>query len=353
MRHKLFIFASFFLLWGLKPNELSAQNQSRHVVAFYNVENLFDTRNNSLTDDDDMLPEAERGWNEERKQKKISDVARVMADMGVDGEPPAIVALAEVECRQVLEELVSHPAIANVRYKICHFDSPDRRGIDVAMLYRPELFELSEAKAIPISIDGYKLSTRDILAVWGRFCGEETLFIVNHWPSRIGGVWATEHLRIACARQLRAIISEAKQQNSDMKIVAMGDMNDNPSNRSLRRVLQVKKGYRHLSPDDLYNPLDRGSLRIGSSRYNGKWNHFDNIILSANLVGAGNAQIYFDPTRKRNSVAYIFRRDYMCNKRGHPLRTYQGAEYTGGISDHLPVCLIIQQSLGKRVESSK
>ncbi len=347
MLNKLSILASVLLLWGLGPHELSAQNPSRHVVAFYNVENLFDTLDDPTTADEDMLPDAERGWSEERKQKKIADIARVVADMGVDGQPPAIIGLAEVESRQVLEELTSHPLIAAAAYKICHFDSPDRRGIDVALLYRSELFEPSEAKAIPISIDGYALSTRDILAVRGRFCGEETLFIVNHWPSRIGGVWETEHLRIACARQLKAIINEAQEQNSDIKIVAMGDMNDNPSNRSQRRVLQVRRGHRHLLPDDLYNPLGKSSLRIGSSRYNGKWNHFDNIILSANLIGTSNAQICFDPTQKRSSVAYVFRRDYMCNKRGYPLRTYQGTEYTAGTSDHLPVCIILQQGIGK------
>ncbi|MBR4853515.1 MAG: endonuclease/exonuclease/phosphatase family protein [Alistipes sp.] len=326
-------------------HELSAQNQRRHVVAFYNVENLFDTLDDSTTADDDMLPDAERGWSEERKQKKIADIARVVADMGVDGQPPTIIGLAEVESRQVLEELTSHPLIADAAYKICHFDSPDRRGIDVALLYRAELFEPSEARVVPISIDGYALSTRDILAVRGRFCGEETLFIVNHWPSRIGGVWATEHLRIACARQLKAIIYEARQQNGDIKIVTMGDMNDNPSNRSQRRVVQARHSHRHLSPNDLYNPLGKNALRIGSSRYNGKWNHYDNIIISANLVDTNNAQISFVPSQKRHSSAFIFRRDYMCNKRGYPLRTYQGSEYLGGTSDHLPICLILQQSL--------
>ena len=330
-----------------------AQTTERHMIAFYNVENLFDTIDDPATLDESMLPLADREWTDDRYQHKIASVARVISDMTCDGHLPAIVGLAEVENRGVLELLTSHPTIKSATYQICHFDSPDSRGIDVALLYRPELFIPTDARAVPVTISDIPyFSTRDILVVRGKFCDEDFMFVVVHWPSRIGGMVETEHLRMACARKVREITDTEMYQNPDCKIVILGDMNDNPLNRSLRKVLQARCSPRGLRPDEFYNPFAR-RFGIGSSRYNGKWNHFDNIILSANLVGASNAQIYFDPTQKRNSVAYVFRRDYMCNKRGYPLRTYQGAEYTGGISDHLPVCLIIQQSLGKRIKSSK
>ena len=341
-RHLSYALAA--LLLALCPLNLLAQTKERCVVTFYNVENLFDTIDNPATADEDMHPLADKQWNNERYRQKIASLARVIADMGVDGELPAIVALAEVENRRVVEELALHPSIAKARYGICHFDSPDKRGIDVALLYRPDIFSLEKAEALKVSDNSF--STRDILAISGQLCGEKALLFVNHWPSRIGGTKQTEQRRIACARKLRSAIDEAIKEDCNTKIIVMGDMNDNPSDHSIKRLLGARGTLRKLTPDALYNPLGRG-FGIGSSRYEGRWNHFDQILLSANLVGRKRAGIGFDTSQKRDSVAYVFRRDYMCDRRGFPLPTYRGTDYTGGVSDHLPVCVILQQNIGK------
>ena len=325
--------------------DLSAQNREQHLVAFYNVENLFDTINNPATLDEDMLPLADRGWNSERYNRKIDMLARVIADMQCCNSLPAIVGLAEVENREVLESLTHHSALAEAQYQICHFDSPDRRGIDVALLYCPDLFCVAGAKAIPIKVEGEEeFSTRDVLVAWGEFCGERFMFVVVHWPSRIGGVAATEHRRVACARRVREILDAAMRQAPDMKIVVMGDMNDNPSNRSLRRYLRSRKSSRGLQLDELYNPFPR-LTPAGSSRYDGRWNHYDNILFSPNLVVGTPAYcggLCFNPRRQSHSAS-IFCRDYMCDDRGYPLPTYSGSDYVGGASDHLPVCVILRR----------
>ena len=358
MRRAIYIWFTMVLLLLITVGDLSAQNQhsgerlhrksllqntERHLLAFYNVENLFDTLNSPTTVDEDMLPLADREWNGERLSRKIDLIARVITDMRYDGQLPAIMALAEVENRQVLEHLCSYSALQDADYQICHSDSPDRRGIDVALLYRPELFKPQGMRALPITIaDMPYFTTRDILAVWGEFCGEQFLFIVVHWPSRIGGVWQTEHLRIACAQKVRSMVDSAMQRNPKIKIVVAGDMNDNPLNRSLRCELRTRHSHRRLQSHDLYNPFVRKSTS-GSSRYDGRWNHYDNIIISANLVCGESQGLKFDGKARRNRSAYIFRRDYMCDAHGYPRPTYRGVEYVGGVSDHLPVCLLLQR----------
>ena len=345
MPRAFLIRAVLFCLLLIAGRDLSAQNREQHLVAFYNVENLFDTLNNPTTLDEDMLPLADRGWNSERYNRKIDMVACVIADMQCRNSLPAIVGLAEVENREVLESLTSHSTLAEAHYQICHFDSPDRRGIDVALLYRPDLFTVAGAKAIPIKVEGDEaFSTRDVLVVWGEFCGEKFMFVVVHWPSRIGGVAATEHKRVACAQRVREILDDAMRQAPEMKIVVMGDMNDNPSNRSLRHYLRSRNSGRGLRADKLYNPFPRFTS-AGTSRYDGRWNHYDNILLSPNLIADTPSccgGLCFNPRRQSRS-ARIFSRDYMCDKRGYPLPTYSGSDYVGGVSDHLPVCVILQR----------
>lgn len=346
MIHRAFLIrVTICCLFLILAYDLSAQTQNveQQLIAFYNVENLFDTINNPATADEDMLPLADRAWSSERYERKIDLLARVVADMQCCGQPPAIVALAEVENRQVLESLTSHPNLCGAEYQICHSDSPDRRGIDVALLYRPELFRVAGVKTFPIKIaQQQKFRTRDILAAWGEFCGEKFIFVVVHWPSRIGGVEATEPLRIECAREVRRIVDSVASQSPNMKIVVMGDMNDNPSNRSLRKILCARRNVKCLQRGELYNPFARKTA-IGSSRYDGRWNHFDNIILSANLVDDLFDGLKFNSKTPKKQSAYVFRRDYMCDVNGYPVPTYRGVEYVGGASDHLPVCLILER----------
>ena len=315
--------------------------QQRYGVMFYNVENLFDTINDAGVADEDMLPKADRAWTEERYQRKLNGVARVIADLSNECGFPAIVALAEVENRRVLDDLVTQKEIANAQYSVCHYDSPDERGIDVALLYRSELFKFKGCKSVRANVESApNLQTRDYLLVWGEMGGHEVLFCVVHFPSRIGGVKQTEHLRMGCAKQVREIVDSAIRANPNRSVVILGDMNDNPNNRSIRKVLGAKRVGCRVESGRLYNLTASG--RAGSSVYDGRWNRYDNIVVSSNLLLSGNGLHVVMP--KRNArVGYVQRFEYLLDERKYPKPTYQGGEYRGGVSDHLPIYMILER----------
>ena len=315
--------------------------QQRYGVMFYNVENLFDTINDAGVADEDMLPKADRAWTEERYQRKLNGVARVIADLSNEGGFPAIVALAEVENRRVLDDLVTQKEIVNAQYSVCHYDSPDERGIDVALLYRSDLFKFKGCKSVRANVESApNLQTRDYLLVWGDMGGYEVLFCVVHFPSRIGGVKQTEHLRMGCAKQVREIVDSAIRANPDRRVVILGDMNDNPNNRSIRKVLGAKRVGCRVESGRLYNLTASG--RAGSSVYDGRWNRYDNIVVSSNLLLSGNGLHVVMP--KRNvRVGYVQRFEYLLDDRKYPRPTYQGDEYRGGVSDHLPIYMILER----------
>lgn len=315
--------------------------QQRYGVMFYNVENLFDTINDAGVADEDMLPKADRAWTEERYQRKLDGVARVIADLSNEDGFPAIVALAEVENRRVLDDLVSQKEIANAQYSVCHYNSPDERGIDVALLYRSDLFKFKGCKSVRADVESApNLQTRDYLLVWGEMGDSEVLFCVVHFPSRIGGVKQTEHLRMGCAKQVREIVDSAIRANSDRRVVVLGDMNDNPNNRSIRKVLGAKRVGCRVESGRLYNLTASG--RAGSSVYDGRWNRYDNIVVSSNLLLSGNGLHVVIP--KRNArVGYVQRFEYLLDERKYPKPTYQGGEYRGGVSDHLPIYMMLER----------
>ena len=306
--------------------------QQSHVVAFYNVENLFDTINSPTTADEDMLPLADRQWTTEKYKAKLKNISNAIAGIATQHDYPTLMALAEVENRTVLEDLVTEPALVPATYAICHYDSPDERGIDVALLYRPDKFHLQGSKAIPANTGN---PTRDILTAWGTLDNEPIFTAIVHWPSRIGGVKFTEPQRIACAEQLRAIVDSVQHHNPATKIIIMGDMNDNPRNKSISKALHAEHKTKNLTHADLYTPF--GNTKRGSSVYDDKWNHYDNIILSGNMFHGAGLHLY---TTNKNA-GQIFSHPDMLDKRGYPLPTYRGTEYMGGTSDHLPIYVII------------
>ena len=315
--------------------------QQRYGVMFYNVENLFDIINDVAVADEDMLPKADRAWTAERYQQKLSDVARVIADLSDEGGFPAVVALAEVENRKVLEDLVAQPQISSANYSICHYDSPDERGIDVALLYRADMFCVEGCRAVRANVEAApNLRTRDFLLVWGEMGGEKMMFCVVHLPSRIGGVKQTEHLRIGCAKQVREMVDSMMRANPDRKVVILGDMNDNPSNRSIRQVLGAKHVGHRVESGRLYNLTASG--RGGSSVYDGRWNRYDNIIVSANLLLQGEGLHVVMPKRS-GRVRYAQRIEYLLDDRKYPKPTYSGSDYMGGVSDHLPIYMILER----------
>ncbi|AEM70153.1 Endonuclease/exonuclease/phosphatase [Allomuricauda ruestringensis DSM 13258] len=314
------------------------------TIAFYNCENLFDTVNDSLTFDDDRTPEGRYHWTEERYLQKVENLSNVISKIGAETSKtsPDIVGLCEVENRDVLEDLVQHPNLREKNYGIIHFDSPDARGIDVALLYK-------KASFIPSSFKSHRLLlfdemserkyTRDQLVVGGTMDRENIYFIVNHWPSRRGGAAKSSPLRVRAALLNKRIIDSIQELDLDAKIIAMGDLNDDPIDDSLKKILKTKGKIRQLDSISLYNPMEAMFKKgVGSLAYRDKWNLFDQMFFTANLVTEDRTALSF---WKAGIFAPSFIRTEKGRFKGYPLRTYSGGSYTAGYSDHFPSYLFL------------
>jgi len=338
-------------------NTEKAQNQSSgektyvvRTIAFYNQENLFDTIDDPDTRDEDFTPEGRNAWTSERYQKKIHNLAYVISRIGrkETQAPPVIVGLAEVENRQVVEDLVSDPELSKYHYGIVHYDSPDRRGIDVALIYIPSIFHPVETKKYPLKIydeDGQRIYTRDVLLVTGMMDGERIHIIVNHWPSRRGGEARSRPLRMAAARLDMQIIDSIQQAEPNAKIIMMGDLNDDPVSPSIKEVLRAKGKKADVQPGGLYSAMEHFyRAGIGTLAYRDSWNLFDQIFLSYPLIEGttGNQKDYSSFKLWKTG---IYNSPYLTNRKGafkgYPFRTYAGGQYLGGYSDHFPVYVIL------------
>ncbi|MFD1094391.1 endonuclease/exonuclease/phosphatase family protein [Salegentibacter chungangensis] len=314
-------------------------------IAFYNVENLFDTENDPFTFDDDRTPEGKDAWTEEKYREKLQNLAKVISEIGIESAQvsPAIIGLAEVENYRVLEDLVNQPALKNKNYGIIHYDSPDSRGIDVAMLYQKSVFAPTShhARKLSLSEPGSPKpeKTRDQLVVSGKLDGENFSFIINHWPSRSGGEKASEYKRIRAAELNRKIIDSIFQNEPYMKIVNMGDFNDDPHNRSIKTYLKTGSVKKDLKLQELFNPMEKMQKEgSGTLAYRDGWNLFDQIMLSGTA-----SQNEYDSYQYYK--AGIFNKSYLITPkgqfRGYPLRTYGYSGYQGGYSDHFPVYIYL------------
>lgn len=301
------------------------------TVGFYNLENLFDTKDNPHILDDDFLPESERKWNKKRYRKKIFNLGTTISNIGFasTGKAPALIGVAEVENKKVLEDLIHTKHLKNKKYGIIHFESPDERGIDVGLLYLKEFFEITHSESVELLITnnkGKRDFTRDILWVSGKLNGELIHVLVNHWPSRRDGAQQTSYKRIAAAQKNKEIIEKIRSSEPNAKVIVMGDLNDDPHSSSVKT---------HLVAEDMYNPMERLHTRYeGSLTYRGQWNLFDQIIFTPNFHKYEKGQHSF-------SSASIFDPDFLKVRKGRykgaPLRTYGGGKYISGFSDHFPV----------------
>lgn len=305
-----------------------------YSIAFYNLDNLFDTIDDPKTLDDDFTPQGKLKWNKKRYTNKLLKLGSVIRKIGLirTGYSPAIIGVAEVENRAVLKDLISTDELIGEKYGIVHFDSPDERGIEVAFLYRKSVFGVLEAKPFKLEVynDGkIRDLTRDILLVKGELQGNLIHFLINHWPSRRTDDMKTEHKRIAAAHLNHQIIADIKKETPDAKVVIMGDFNDNPTNDSI---------FKHLVTQDYFNPFKEYYLKgRGSTNHQGKWHLFDQIILN-NEILSGKTLKYKD--------AYIFNKHYLRDWKGkhsgRPFRTYVGKWFQGGYSDHFPVYVTVE-----------
>lgn len=320
-------------------NESSASDQEAVRAAFYNVENLFDTEDNPARQDDDFLPDSPKRWTAERYQDKLGKLARVVAAL----EYPVLLGLAEVENETVLRDLIKHVDLTEAGYDLVHYDSPDARGIDVALLYRTAFFTPVSSQAIPVTFEDSDYRSRDILLVSGTL-GRDAKYnalhvLVNHWPSRRGGVAKSEPRRLAAAALARQTVDDLLQTDAAANVILMGDFNDEPTNRSITEGLRATGTVSGSDPSQLFNTvtaLDEAGR--GTYQFRGNWNMLDQIILSAGLVEdeRGVDDYHYLP-----ESAEVFMPDWLLQADGkyvgYPDRTYAGNKYLGGYSDHLPV----------------
>jgi endonuclease/exonuclease/phosphatase family metal-dependent hydrolase len=300
-------------------------------VLFYNVENFFDTENDTNTDDDSFIPEGINHWNRYRFVQKRNNIYKAIIAAG-KGQIPDIIGLCEVENRYVLRQLTEQTPLSKYNYGIVHYDSPDRRGIDVALLYLKDSFEVITSKA-------YKapLVTRDILYVKGKTNDNDTLhFFVNHLPSKWGGA-SSENSRILVIKVLKHLTDSIFNENKNANICVMGDFNDYPDSNPVK-ILDVKPAHTNEGNEHLYNmSLHLQDDKQGTIKYQNKWEVIDLFFVSGNLL--------FNKSGLRCSIddVKIFKANFLLEtvigEGESPKRTYKGTVYIGGFSDHLPIIL--------------
>ena len=317
-----------------------------YMVAFWNFENLFDIYDDPETHDDEFTPEGIKKWNETKYQKKLSNMERVIFDMAaINKEYPIVIGVSEIENRSVLEDFVNQPKLKGAKYRICHYDSPDARGVDVAFLYRADVFKLEGSDNIKLNVPELpNFRTRDLVVMWGTIEGEPFYFLVSHWPSRLGGKEASQFKRDACAKQIREIKDSLLQANPATKVVVMGDFNDDATDASLVKVMGAKGKLKELQTGDFFNPYYQMlKAGLGTLAYQDSWNLFDNICVTENLVNGTYGKLRLIKGKK--FYGNIFTRPYMLQQegqyKGYPLRTFVTNNFQNGFSDHFPVYIYI------------
>jgi hypothetical protein len=344
-----FIALTLFFLFYLPVYLPSSAQEPVATVMFYNLENLFDTRNDSLKLDDEFLPQGDRHWTPTRFYTKLTRISKVITNTG-NWEPPAVIGMCEVENRDVLEKLIWHPPLRNWKYNIIHKESPDERGIDVAVLYRPEVFNPLSYRYFPPVPEGEKApATREILYVCGILDQADTIHLFfNHWPSRYSGLMETRQNREIAAQRLKSEVDILQKKFIKPLIIIMGDFNDQPNDESILNHLHAGAS-RSGNQDALFNiSYQWFSKGKGTLKFQSQWNIFDQIIVSeAVLDSTGNLFAHEEDARILDA-SFLLERDETYT--GMKLnRTYNGFSYHGGYSDHLPVLLMLRKKNAIRI----
>ena len=336
MKKVLFMFVLLLLCLGTSGKKRQGKLYS---IAFYNLENLFDTVHDVGKNDYDFLPDGRYRWTSLKYQSKLDNLAKVMSSLGKEKVPegPAFIGVAEVENHRVLDDLLERDGL--LQYKYVHYEGPDKRGIDCALLYDTVQFRVEHSQLVlskPFQGDTLH-PTRGFLVVDGRLAGERLCVIVNHWPSR----GADSPVRVHAARQVKVLKDSLLRDDRNLKLVVMGDLNDDPMDESLQ-ALGARKLPGQVKRGEFYNPWwavleDEGT---GTLLYRGKWNLFDQILISRSLL------------KSRRKLRYegheVFSRDYLFQRDGgkydgYPLRTHGGRVWLNGYSDHLPTIIYLEK----------
>ena len=333
--------------------------QKSHVIGFYNLENLFDTYHDEGKNDYEYLPEGANQWTEVKYRKKLHNMAEVIRAMKDENKVwHTILGVSEIENRNVLEELVIQPEIAEANYQIVHYDGPDRRGVDCALFYRPDQFSLLESRSIPFTFDSQSIKfsmtpeeqenfrTRDILEVRGMIGDEMFAFYVTHLPSRIGG--KSGDLRSRGAEIIHENAMALMEKYPGIKIVVMGDMNDNPTDESMVTYLHGKESIKEVGQQDFFNPfLSMIKAGYSSLYYRGAGNIFDIVMVNKALADAEDDTFEIQPILKKKFYGRIFSKPYMTNQsgqyKGTPFRTFSNGTFVNGYSDHYPTYIVIKK----------
>ena len=347
---------TILLLLVLLVPAVSAQGTKNYVIGFYNLENLFDTYHDEGKNDYEYLPDGANEWTDVKYEKKLSNMAKVIRAMRDENKAyHAVLGVSEIENRHVLEDLVSQPAIADANFQIVHYDGPDRRGVDVGLLYRPELFTVLESRSIPFTFDSaldFGMSkeeqdafrTRDLLMVRGMLGGEMFAFLVAHLPSRLGeksGALRSRGGEMMYQESLRLM-----EAYPGIKIVAMGDMNDNPTDDSMAVYMHGREKVEDVGPKDFFSPF-LSMLKAGYSSlyYRGENNIYDILVVNEALLNAPKGTLKIQPIVKKKYYGRIFNPPFMVQQEGQyagqPLRTFSNGAFVGGYSDHFPTYIIV------------
>jgi len=314
------------------------------VVAFYNLENFYDTIDNPIVNDDEFTPKGDKNYNSKIYVDKVTHLATVISQIGADVNPdgPALLGVAEIENDTVLNDLIANSAIKARGYHYVHYDSRDLRGVDVGLIYNPKYFTVEDSRKLFVLLpSGSKTSflTRDVLWVKGKLNGETVHVFVNHWPSRLGGEERSAPARAAAAMVDKKFMDSIQKEDVNAKIIMMGDLNDDPISPSLTKVIGAKGDTAKVKPGGFYNPwVDMYKKGIGTLAYQDAWGLFDQIIISQSWLNKDQPGFFF-------YKQHIFNQEYLIENigkyKGYPMRTWDGNTYRGGYSDHFPTYLIM------------
>ena len=367
MRRILFTLALAFAALTTLTSFTTGQHQqpkryALYGVAFYNLENLFDTLHDAGKNDYEYLPNGTNKWGKMKYEAKLHNMARVLSELCTDKLPqgPAVIGVSELENHMALEDLLHQPSLAGRGLKYVDVAGPDRRGVECAFIYNPRFFQMERYMHVPYyyapsgrvddPLVGFYTDeqgevqaytdlkgdtthiTRGFLVMQGLLAGERMFFIVNHWPSRAAGSEARER----AGYQVRMLKDALMASHPEAKVMIMGDMNDDPADKSMTTALGCKHQTDKVKKaTDLFNPWHETLYKRGQGTllYQGKWNLFDQIVFSGNLLGTDRTSLKFYKHE-------IFMRDYLFQQegkyKGSPLRTHAGGVWLNGYSDHLP-----------------
>ncbi len=341
MKKTIISFAIILVALVFTAGRPQGKRLALYGVAFYNLENLFDTLHDAGKNDYEFLPDGANKWGTMKYTNKLANMSKVLSELCTDKLPvgAAIIGVSEIENRNVLEDLLKQPALKNRGYQIVHHEGPDRRGVDCAMFYNPRFFKLESSKLVPYIYpdNDTTYATRGFLLASGKLSGENVHVIVNHWPSR----GAVSFYRELGGTQVRAIKDSLMQADPDAKVIIMGDFNDDPIDPSMTKALgAINKLENVKNADDLYNPWYDMLYKTGQGTllYDGKWNLFDQIVFTGNLLGNDRSTLKY----YKNEV---FLRNYLIQQegryKGNPLRTHGSGVWLNGYSDHLPAIIYL------------